>query len=223
MGTQRAILHLLTITLMASACLAASGQTSTHEENTTNWGNTPGLRSPHPDSKGRSGHWWWPELSEPRSKGAALTGNQGRVFSNRTVETSSKLPVPPDPPAWIPENVIVCGPRIVWDNILFAFDSVQLSEEGKSVADKLIGEMSKFPNDTAVCVGHTDDIGPEDHNFNLGLHRAQAVVNYMAANGIAPKRLRAESRGETEPAVPNDTPPNRALNRRVVFEITYGD
>jgi len=221
MGPQRAIRNLLTLTMLAAVCLTQ--QASAEEENKSGWGNASDLRSPHPDSKGRSGHWWWPEYSDDRPKEADHVGNRGRVFGNweaSEASVSHNTPAPPEPPDWVPGQIISCGPSILLNNIIFPSDSVALSEYGKAEADKLIGEMFKFPNDTVVCVGHTDDVGSENYNLQLGLRRAQAVVNYMTAAGISPERLRAESKGEAQPAVRNDTPTNRALNRRVVFEVT---
>lgn len=221
MGPQRAIRNVLTLTLLTTTCFTQ--QASPEEENTSALGNTPAPRSPHPDSKGRSGHWWWPEYSHDRPKDADRIGNRGRVFGNREVSEASvshNTPTLPEPPDWEPGQKISCGSSIRFNNIIFPSDSVALSKEGKAEADKLIAEMSKYPKDTAVCIGHTDDVGPENYNLQLGLRRAQVVVDYLAANGIAAERLRAESRGESEPAVRNDTPVNRALNRRVVFEVT---
>lgn len=221
MGPQRAIHHFLTLITLTTA--VAAGPAFAEEESTSDWGNAPELQSPQPDSKGRSGRWWWPEYSGDRPKEADHVGNRGRVFGNWEASESSEssnTPAPPEPPDWVPGQTISCGSSIHFNNIIFPSDSVALSKEGKAEADKLIAEMSKYPKDTAVCIGHTDDVGPENYNLQLGLRRAQVVVDYLAANGIAAERLRAESRGESEPAVRNDTPVNRALNRRVVFEVT---
>ena len=113
--------------------------------------------------------------------------------------------------------------KIVLNNVLFASDSVEIRPEGKAEIEKVVAEMGKFNGDTVTCVGHTDDTGSEAYNQQLGLRRAQAVVDYMKASGITPERVKAESKGETEPAVPNNTPANRALNRRVVFQYKLGN
>jgi outer membrane protein OmpA-like peptidoglycan-associated protein len=218
MGPQRAFHHFLALITLATTI--AAGPVFADEEKWAGWDNSPELQSPQPDSKGRSGYWWWPESNEHRTEGADHIGNRGRVFATWKAIETSNAPPPPEPPDWAPGQTIGCGSYIRFNNIIFLSDSVALSKEGKAEADKLIAEMSKFHNDTAVCVGHTDDVGTESYNLQLGLRRAQAVVDYIATNGIAPTRLRAESRGETEPAVRNDTPVNRALNRRVVFEVT---
>jgi type VI secretion system protein ImpK len=55
-------------------------------------------------------------------------------------------------------------------------------------------------------------------NWHLSEDRAQAVRQLLLAAGVARDRIRAEGRAEADPIAPNDTPANRALNRRV--EIT---
>ncbi len=184
------------------------------------WGNNPELTSPEPDSKGRGGSWWWPAVE--KSDNAAL-GNRGKVFS-RWDKSEPETPViiscpgPPTPPDQ-PAQIITCY-ALVLNNILFTFDGTELRPEAKAELSKVSAEMKKYPKDTVLCVGHTDDVGPEDYNKHLGYRRAQAAVDYLISQGIAAGRLTAKSMGEKEPAVPNDSRMNRALNRRVVFEFT---
>lgn len=178
----------------------------------------PGLATPHADSKGRAGTWWW-----PRTSGDDAKGNQGRIFSRRdaTPEVKAEMEPPPPPP---PGNVIVCGPRgPIYNILLFETDGMSLKPEGKAECDKLARELLKFTGDTLVLVGHTDDTGSAEYNLKLGERRAQAAKDYLVSQGVAPERIGIRSMGETQPAVPNDSPPNRALNRRVVFEIKLGD
>lgn len=178
----------------------------------------PGLAAPHADSKGRAGTWWW-----PRSSGDDVKGNQGRVFSRRdaTPEVEAEMEPPPPPP---PGNMVVCGnPKIILNNLLFSGDSMTLKPEGKAECDKLARELLKFPGDTLVLVGHTDDTGSADYNLKLGERRGQAAKDYLVSQGVAPERIGIRSMGETQPAVPNDSPANRALNRRVGFEVKLGN
>lgn len=104
------------------------------------------------------------------------------------------------------------------NSILFKNDSSELLPEGKVEADKLVTEMKKYPKDTVVFVGHTDDVGSTEYNLALSRRRAEAVRDYVISQGIAPERLSIEAKGESEPALPNDTPTNRVLNRRVSFK-----
>jgi type VI secretion system protein ImpK len=53
----------------------------------------------------------------------------------------------------------------------------------------------------------------------LSKARAATVVQLLAARAGPAARYSVEGRGETEPLVPNDTPANRARNRRVVIIV----
>jgi type VI secretion system protein ImpK len=55
-------------------------------------------------------------------------------------------------------------------------------------------------------------------NWQLSQARADAVKKMIATRLARPERLRAEGRGDADPLVPNDSPANRARNRRV--EVT---
>ena len=49
--------------------------------------------------------------------------------------------------------------------------------------------------------------------------RAQAVADYLIANGVAADRLVVEGRGSSEPIADNDTRYGRSLNRRIEFGL----
>jgi chemotaxis protein MotB len=73
--------------------------------------------------------------------------------------------------------------------------------------------------------GHTDDVpvagGRYDSNWELSTARASAVVLFLLANtSLAPGRLSAAGYGEFHPRARNDTPGERALNRRVDVVVT---
>ncbi|MBN1944753.1 MAG: OmpA family protein [Bradymonadales bacterium] len=68
--------------------------------------------------------------------------------------------------------------------------------------------------------GHTDNRGGAAFNLDLSQRRAESVLTYLAARGIARERLEAQGFGLTRPIADNDTEEGRALNRRVEFVIT---
>ncbi|MBX4378133.1 OmpA family protein, partial [Mycobacterium tuberculosis] len=55
-------------------------------------------------------------------------------------------------------------------------------------------------------------------NYELSLARAESVQKMLQAHLADPNRVKAQGRGEMDPIAPNNTPENRARNRRV--EIT---
>ena len=73
-----------------------------------------------------------------------------------------------------------------------------------------------------VVVGHTDDepTSPgRPTNWQLSLARATVVVNLLREEAGGPERFFAQGRGASEPVAPNDSPANRARNRRVVVTV----
>jgi chemotaxis protein MotB len=111
------------------------------------------------------------------------------------------------------------------DAILFDTGSAQLKESGLQVLKKLEALINDFDNDIVV-EGHTDNVPINvdryPTNWELSTARAVSVVRYLSeVENINPRRLSARGYGEYSPIVPNDTPENRALNRRVNLFIVF--
>jgi OmpA-OmpF porin, OOP family len=84
----------------------------------------------------------------------------------------------------------------------------------KGIADVL----KENPSVRVKIVGHTDSDGAEAANLDLSKRRGAAVKNELVKSfGIDASRLESDGMGETKPVAPNDTPVNKALNRRVEF------
>lgn len=84
--------------------------------------------------------------------------------------------------------------------------------------------LDQVPGEILVT-GHTDNVpiftARFPSNWHLSQARAEAVMQVLSNQLDRPQRVAAEGRADTEPIVPNDTPANRARNRRVevmVFE-----
>jgi OOP family OmpA-OmpF porin len=100
---------------------------------------------------------------------------------------------------------------------LFAFDSAEVTPEGKNALEEYRAQFAPAITDAAaaVIIGHTDSTGDEKYNHELSLRRAEAVHDYLVATGTPAEKLRFIGRGENDPIAPNDTPEGQALNRRV--------
>ncbi len=106
---------------------------------------------------------------------------------------------------------------IVWDgDILFEFDHYELSDNGFAKLDSLVSLISNNKIEAVTIMGHTDDTGSMDYNYSLSEKRAESIKRYIenAASQVE-VRLTAIGYGENQPRVPNDSPINRAKNRRV--------
>lgn len=105
--------------------------------------------------------------------------------------------------------------ELTFDNVLFAFDSFKLSKTAQQILDAVYEALNKYSEAKLTLSGHTDSIGSESYNMKLSERRAQAVKNYLSKKGLSESILKTEWFGESNPVAPNDSPQNRAKNRRV--------
>jgi OOP family OmpA-OmpF porin len=102
--------------------------------------------------------------------------------------------------------------------LLFDFDKSVVKKEFYPVLDQTKKIFDDYPTMNVQIEGHADSTGSDAYNQQLSERRANAVMSYLVNTvGIAPNRLTAVGYGESKPAYPNDTPENRAKNRRVEF------
>jgi OOP family OmpA-OmpF porin len=82
-----------------------------------------------------------------------------------------------------------------------------------------MGEVAKMlrqnPDIKVSVEGHTDNVGAAAGNQELSEVRAQNVMSWLAAHGIASSRLNAKGWGQAKPVADNSTEEGRAKNRRV--------
>jgi peptidoglycan-associated lipoprotein len=88
---------------------------------------------------------------------------------------------------------------IVVENIFYDFDKATLRPESKEALGEIIAMMEDNPNVTIELSAHTDRKGSDAYNQNLSQRRAQSVVNYLIANGVAADRLQAVGYGKSQP------------------------
>jgi len=139
-----------------------------------------------------------------------------------TVRTSARgsSPTPQAGPGWTPQSDPPETTVQVPSDLLFNVGSSQLSPAARSQLASVAQLAADHPTAIVTITGFTDSDGSEASNQVLSLERAQAVADWLEGEGVSPKRLIIEGKGERHPEAPNDTPEHKALNRRV--EITVG-
>lgn len=119
------------------------------------------------------------------------------------------------PTAWIDGERI----RIV-ESVHFGSGSADLAPESSAILDAVGGVLASHADVTRVRIeGHTDGRGSPNGNRALSVKRAESVVRYLVAHGIAAERLEATGVGPDRPIDTNETEAGRATNRRVEFHV----
>lgn len=105
----------------------------------------------------------------------------------------------------------------------FRSGDAAIKPEMVPIIDRVVNVLSACTGDVLVS-GYTDDrpisSGRYRSNWDLSAARAVSVVHELVLNRQVPaERVVAAGRAETNPLAPNDSPENRALNRRVEIAI----
>jgi outer membrane protein OmpA-like peptidoglycan-associated protein len=138
-------------------------------------------------------------------------------FSLKEIQADFNKPFQLD----IPLEPIDIGSVVELKNIFFDVNKWDLKPESKAELDKLVAFLSKNPNLKVELGGHTDNTGDKKANVTLSSNRAKAVYDYLITTGkIAAARLQYKGYGDSVPKVANDTPENKAKNRRTEFKVT---
>ncbi len=101
----------------------------------------------------------------------------------------------------------------------FPSGSAEMTPVFNDMLDRIALVLAQLPGEIAI-EGHTDNIPINTprfrSNWDLSAARASSVANaLLAGEAVEPTRLRVQGYAETRPRADNDTPDNRAINRRV--------
>ena len=117
--------------------------------------------------------------------------------------------------------------RLVFEVVLsedqgnFRFGRSELPDEAKARIDEMVGQLKTDPKNVFIEIeGHTDAVGPNRFNEELGMERAESVKRYLyEAHQVPLHKINVISYGEEKPVAPNNTRQGRAQNRRVVIKV----
>jgi outer membrane protein OmpA-like peptidoglycan-associated protein len=117
--------------------------------------------------------------------------------------------------------------RLVYEVVMsedkggFKFGQSKIPADMQSQIDELVAQLKANPNGGYIEIeGHTDNVGPKDTNYKIGLDRAEAVKRYLYESQQIPlHKINVISYGEEKPIAPNKTKAGRAQNRRVVIKV----
>lgn len=118
----------------------------------------------------------------------------------------------------------VAIPSLVLDSdVLFESGQAQLKPSAQREVQKVADFIRYHQPPTLVIEGHTDSDGDVALNQQLSEGRANALRTMLLDNYdfIDPSVLQARGEGEDRPIAPNDTPENKARNRRIEVIVIW--
>jgi len=106
------------------------------------------------------------------------------------------------------------------EKLLFASGSTAVADNGKKALTQLGQALNADTTLQILVEGHTDDVPMKptmnlQDNWDLSVLRATSIVRILVKDGgVNRNRITASGKGEFSPLMPNDTPENKARNRR---------
>lgn len=97
----------------------------------------------------------------------------------------------------------------------FSPGSSALTEDGRRAVSGFLSDLGSTDGLVFLVAGHTDSVGSEERNYELGQKRAGSVARYLIKQGIDPFRVTTTSYGEDNPVADNTTRDGKRQNRRI--------
>jgi outer membrane protein OmpA-like peptidoglycan-associated protein len=107
------------------------------------------------------------------------------------------------------------------EKLYFAWDQAVIEDISFPVLDEVVQALKDNKSFEVQVQGHASSEGTDDHNQTLSEKRAEAVLDYLVAHGIAKGRLASEGFSSSVPAQTNTTEAGREANRRVEFVVHF--
>lgn len=100
-------------------------------------------------------------------------------------------------------------------DVLFATGRYQLTPDAKVSLAKMAGVLLAYPGLQLEIDGYTDSTGTDEVNQTLSDKRAEAVRNFLVAQGVSHTTITSQGFGSANPIASNDSTQGRQMNRRV--------
>ena len=109
---------------------------------------------------------------------------------------------------------------VVETAVHFGFNKDNLTREAKEAIDQLAASVATTKGYIITVEGATDSVGSADYNYDLSQRRANAVIQYLAAEKSVPAyKIYLIGLGKDKPVDSNKTADGRAKNRRVDIRL----
>lgn len=146
-----------------------------------------------------AGYLWSQRMEEQKKQMEVATAGTG-VEVSKTEDNRLKLNIPSD--------------------ISFDSGKSNIKPNLQPILDSFATSLNNNPNAVVTIIGHTDNTGSDMVNNPLSVNRASSTRDYLVGRGVAINRIQIDGRGSREPVADNDTPADRAINRRVEIFVS---
>ena len=110
----------------------------------------------------------------------------------------------------------------IGDRVLFEVDQSSLGEQARQILAAQAVWLTGNGEFSALIEGHADEQGTREYNLALGARRANAVVEFLVSQGVAPGRLQSVTFGKERPIAICSDESCYAQNRRAVTVVAAG-
>jgi peptidoglycan-associated lipoprotein len=150
------------------------------------------------------------------------------THKQEAVNTAPPPAAPPPPPMAAPvTSSIIPGSAQdfkvnVGDTVHFALNQYNVEDNDKGTLSKQAAWLARYTAVKLTVEGHCDERGTREYNLALGARRANAVKEYLVAQGVATARLETVSYGKERPVCTESGEDCWSQNRRGVSVISGG-
>jgi len=113
---------------------------------------------------------------------------------------------------------------VVPENVLFNGTTTKLTKDGEVALMSIANVINQNKNYKVYIETHSDD-NKTRNNWDFTATRAANIAKFLIKGGVYPQQVVPSARAEFAPVEMNDTPQNKAKNRRVelVLSPSFGD
>ena len=109
---------------------------------------------------------------------------------------------------------------VVETSVHFGFNKDNLTKQAREAIDQLAASVASTKGYIITVEGGTDSVGGSDYNYDLSQRRANAVIQYLAAEKSVPAyKIYLIGLRKDKPVESNNTSEGRAKNRRVDIRL----
>jgi outer membrane protein OmpA-like peptidoglycan-associated protein len=109
---------------------------------------------------------------------------------------------------------------VVETAVHFGFNKDNLTKDAREAIDQLAASVATTKGYIITVEGATDSVGTSEYNYDLSQRRANAVIQYLAAEKSVPAyKIYLIGLGKDKPVETNKTRDGRAKNRRVDIRL----